>query len=352
MRATSHWPTLPLADWPRRDREAWQAAQTTPALLDPGGVAATLAPATRVTMEHLYGQVLHWLHQRGELDPDAGPAERITPARFAAFVTQRRATVSDNTLFNNLRMIAMMLHCLAPSSDWRWLYRHALAPRRHEASAARRAVPLVEPGVTFLRLCARIEDVLAEPVTKPNAIGLRDLLMVALTATTALRRRNIMALTLGDSLLRHRHGYEIRFPAHAVKNARAIALLVMAELTVPLDRYVELYRPLLFGRHARDNPALWISHEGSRLSEISAHFAFRRVTSAVLGRHVHPHAFRHSAATALLLDQPHDLATASGALAHKDPTTLNRFYDLSGDTAAQAEWNRLIGKFRQRADQG
>ena len=121
----------------------------------------------------------------------------------------------------------------------------------------------------FARLCGHIDGVLAQPVTNANALRLRDLLMVALTTTTALRLRNVVALTLGESMLRHRHGYEIRFPAHAVKNARAIAMQVMPELTAPLDRYIEAYRPLLFGRHPRDNPALWIIEEDGRESRLS-----------------------------------------------------------------------------------
>ena len=203
----------------------------------------------------------------------------------------------------------------------------------------------------FARLCGHIDGVLAQPVTNANALRLRDLLMVALTTTTALRLRNVVALTLGESMLRHRHGYEIRFPAHAVKNARAIAMQVMPELTAPLDRYIEAYRPLLFGRHPRDNPALWISNEGSRLTDTSAYFAFKKITPKVMGQRVNPHALRHSAATALLMHQPREAATASAALAHKDPTTVDRFYDLSGDTAAQEEWSKLVAKFRKRGDQ-
>jgi site-specific recombinase XerD len=125
-------------------------------------------------------------------------------------------------------------------------------------------------------------------------------------------------------------------------------MLVMPELTLPLDRYVETHRPLLFGRHARDNQALWISHEGSRLTDISAYASFMRITPEITGQKVHPHALRHSAATALLADQPREMATASAMLAHKDPTTLSRFYDLSGDAAVQAEWTDLLGKFRKR----
>ena len=57
-------------------------------------------------MRRLYGQFLNWLHERGDLNPQEGPAERVTHERFVCFLAERRMSVSSNTLFNNLRMLA------------------------------------------------------------------------------------------------------------------------------------------------------------------------------------------------------------------------------------------------------
>lgn len=342
------WPTLPVEEWPRRDREAWEAACHPGGPLDPGGSAACLGVETRRTMQRLYGQLLHWMRERGELDPEAGPAERMTHARFIFFVTERRASVSANSLFNHLRMLAMMLTALAPGTEWGWIFRHPSAPRRHEAAASRRPIPLVQPGLLLARLFTAIHEVLQAPVTTGSVIRLRNLLIVAVTTTTALRRRNILALTIGDSILRHAHGYEVRFPAHAVKNARPIAMLVMPELTEALDRYVETYRPLLLAGRGDPGGALWVSNEGGRLTPTSFAAAFREVTTQLLGHKVNSHALRHGAATAILGTQPLQTDLASAVLAHRDTTTVDRFYDLSGSEAAQALWRDLLGKYRKR----
>ena len=147
MVAKDRWPALPIDAWPRRDFEAWQAARNPGGPLEPGGAASRLASETRACMQRLYGQFLHWLHMRGDLDQDQGPADRMTHQRYIVFLAERGAAASANTVFNNLRMLAMMMTLLAPGSEWGWLYRHPLGPRRHEAAISRRPVPIVRPGL-------------------------------------------------------------------------------------------------------------------------------------------------------------------------------------------------------------
>lgn len=334
MPRSSTWRSMPPDDWPQPDREAWEAARRRGGPLDPTGRASTLARHTQRTMQELYGQYLAWLQGRGELDPEAPPQSRLTHARLAEYLIARRTSVSDNTVFSNLRMLAMTMACLAPDHDWSWLYRHPQSPRRREAMAARRQVPLVRPGELLARLLATMTAVLAEPADRHTAGRLRDLLIVAVGATTALRLRNIAALTLGETILRHRHGYEIRFADSAVKNARAISIAVMPELAGALDRYIDLYRPLLVGRCHHRSQALWISIRGTRVRAGRIHMVFEEVGLLVLGRELRPHTLRHSAASAVLADRPRDAATASALLAHRDPDTVSTFYDLSGDAAA------------------
>lgn len=271
----------------------------------------------------------------------------MTPERFVRYLAERRASVSDNTVFNNLRMLAMMLKILAPGTDWGWMCRHALAPRRHEAVASRHPIPLARPDELLAGIDAASDVVLSEPVTKDSAIRLRDLLLVAVTTVTVLRRRNVLALTLDESCLRLEHGYEIRFPPAVVKNSRAISIMLRPELTAYLDRYIEVYRPALLAGDDHTGRALWISNSGKRLAAAAYETAFRGVTQAILGRKVHPHAMRHIAATTMLTRAPLATTTVSALLAHNDPTTLDRFYDLSGDEASKALWRKMLKKYRK-----
>lgn len=298
-------------------------------------------------MQQLYGQFLAWLDARDELDPTAGPADRMTYARVAQYVAGRRAAVSDSSVFANLRMLAMMMHCLVPDRDWSWLYRHPQAPRRREAMEARRPIPIVPPGELAGRLLAAIADVLDEPVNRHTAGRLRDLLIVAIATTTVLRLRNLVALTLDETILRHRHGYEIRFAANTVKNARAISIAVMPELTGALDRYIDACRPLLVGRSRHRSRALWISIRGTRVCAGRIQMVFEEVGLRVLGRALRSHVLRHSAASAVLANQPRDTALASALLAHHDRDTVADFYDLSGDAAARKVWADLVSAMRR-----
>lgn len=349
MAAKNHWPALPIHAWPQRDREAWEAARHPGGPLDPGGPAARLGSETLTSMRRLYGQFLNWLHERGDLNPQEGPAERVTHERFVCFLAERRMSVSSNTLFNNLRMLAMMLSVLAPDVEWGWLYRHPLAPRRHDAAQSRRPVAIVQPGRLLAGLRSAIDSVLLKPITKVSALRLRDLLLVALTTTTALRRRNIIALTIGESFLCRRHGHEIRFPASVVKNARAISMTLMPELTHSLERYLESYRPILLAGREDTSQALWVSNLTHRLAANSMNAAFRRITLDILGYEVNPHSLRHTAATTILLQDPLATDLATAVLAHGTGTTLDRFYDLSGDAGARALWSRLSVKYRSPA---
>ena len=339
------WPTLPLNQWPRLDRAAWEAAIRPGDPLAPSGPAAGMAPTTKQSMACLYGQVLRWLQERGQLDPEQGPADRLTHERFVTYLAARRASVSENTVFANLRMLAMMMNYLAPEREWGWLYRHSLAPRSREAAQARRPVKLVRPGLLFARLAQALAEAQSALPSVENAILLRDLLLVAIGATTALRLRNLSALTLGDSIRRYGHCYEIRFPANAVKNASAMTLALMPELIAPLDAYLGAFRPcLLAGGDAEG--ALWVSRDGHRHSRRAIQTAFQTVTSKLLGRAVNPHAMRHSAASEILTLSPLDAATAAAVLAHRGTDTLARHYDLSGDAAAQKVLQGLLARHR------
>jgi hypothetical protein len=72
-----------------------------------------------------YSQFLGWLRATGNLDPDAAPSAQMTRELWGEFVTARRKAVSDSTSYNNARSLTMMMNCLAPEHDWKWLWGHS-----------------------------------------------------------------------------------------------------------------------------------------------------------------------------------------------------------------------------------
>ena len=59
---------LALPDWPKADRETWQAAQETAGVLDDGGAASHLNALTRQDLTRRYAYFLSFLARQGKLD--------------------------------------------------------------------------------------------------------------------------------------------------------------------------------------------------------------------------------------------------------------------------------------------
>ena len=152
------WHILPVDQWPPRHQEAWYRATRRESPLDRGGHAASLAPATRRKMTGNYGQFLWWLQVTGKLDPEADPATQMTRDLVACFIVERRKVVSDNSTYVNVRDLAMMMKCLEPEHNWKWIWQLAVVPRLREARAARRPVRLFPPGTLIHRLLIALKD--------------------------------------------------------------------------------------------------------------------------------------------------------------------------------------------------
>ena len=69
---------LPLAAWPALDRAGWAAATCSGDLLLDAGPAAHLQPGSLRKRIDSYGRWLAWFAATGRLDPDTGPAARVT----------------------------------------------------------------------------------------------------------------------------------------------------------------------------------------------------------------------------------------------------------------------------------
>lgn len=341
--------SLPFSEWPVRDQEAWQSAVRRAGPLDEGGPASHFSAATLRTMQELFGGLLGWLNENGELDLAAGPEDRLTRERFARYATARRSSVSDNVVFNNIRMLVMTLNCLAPGHDWSWMRKHPNGPTKLEAAAARKPVRVIEPGRLLAGLLLRLDGLRLAETNEENAIKARNLLIVALAVCTALRLRNLMGLTLGCSFFRHGGGFEIRYATAALKNKRQATIRLMPELTPYVELYMDVLRPLLL-RSAKPDArnALWLSTRGRRISDSYAEAIFKQVTTEVQGWAANPQSFRHSAVTELLERDPRAIGVASALLAHRDPVTTSSFYDLSMDRAARKHWSKLVDRYRRR----
>jgi len=173
--------SLKPAAWPLRDQAAWAAACQPGDFLEPGGGAAGWREVSRKNIAKSYGVWIGFLAERGEFDPAATPAERVTRERVVAYVEHLMTINKLSSVAARIRDLSEALRVMAPKVDWTWLRRFLSNLRRiaNDRSKLRRPPPssrdLYDLG---LRLMQRAES---DPHLKRRRAALYgDGLMIAM----------------------------------------------------------------------------------------------------------------------------------------------------------------------------
>jgi len=102
------------------------------------------------------------------------------------------------------------------------------------------------------------------------------------------------------------------------------------ELLPPLNAYLSTHRPLLAslpGRWSKPTGnALWVSSDGSPMTEIAIYDRIRKHTKDAFGVAMNPHLFRDAAATTLAITDPEHVRVAAPLLGHRTFMTTERHY--------------------------
>jgi integrase/recombinase XerD len=130
----ARWAGWPFERWPEQDRLAWTQARDDEDLNSDPGAAADWRPATCRAAMGGYGRWLGFLDREGRLDPQTGPADRMSAANVNIYVTWLKTTCASITVANYVAILEMTIRAMAPEGDWRWL-------RSRQAGLLRRAVP-------------------------------------------------------------------------------------------------------------------------------------------------------------------------------------------------------------------
>ncbi len=338
--------TTLIADWPEADREAWYRAIRKGGVLDEPGRGAEWAPATEDRYARAYGHFLTYLRFEGVLDPDASPADRVTPDIVAAFVTTLEKRITARTVASYLEALNNTLWAMAPDRDWAWL-REIVNRLKHRASLSNSSHAFVPPIDELFRAGIKLmEEAARRTPRRPlqDSIWFRDGLMIALLAATLLRRRNLASLEFGVHLVRQPESYLLCIPAAEVKNRRPIEGLLPDRLTPLIDRYVEFHRPRLLQGRATD--AVWITNDGQPMPINAVGQRIIKVTRRIFGTPVSPHRFRHAAATTIATDDPTHTMIIRSLLAHTTHGTAERFYNLAQMIDAGRRHSATIARLR------
>ena len=206
---------------------------------------------------------------------------------------------------------------IAPRSDLSWLIeieRQLYSEKRPRPKWDRVVTTdlLVDAGRTLMA-----EAEIAKRPKLSRARMFRNGLMVALLAYCPIRLKNFAALEIGRSFVNVDDIWWIVLTAAETKENREDERPVPEELTASIERYLEIYRPIL-ARGTAETGALWLAMDGKPMSYASMGELITETTRMTIGVAVSPHLFRTAAVTTLAIragDKPH----AGSALLHHGP---------------------------------
>jgi integrase len=173
--------------------------------------------------------------------------------------------------------------------------------------------------------------------------------MVALLACCPMRLKNFAALKIGRSFVKVGGTWWIVLSASETKEARPDEKPVPDFLTAEVNRYIELYRPVLSKRSKDDSNALWLTSEGGRpMSYAMVGEALTEATRSTVGVPISPHLFRTAdASTAAVYggDFPH---LASALLHHSHPCVTEAHYNRATGLSAARAYAAVARQYRNQ----
>jgi integrase len=339
--------SLPLAQWPEADRSAWAAACRPAERLRRGGAASHMKDITRQDLVRRYGYFLDHVERMEGLDRNAKAASYVSPDRVDRFLAELQARVGSVTVYGSIYKLRRMAELLAPGRDCTWLteIEKDLALVMQPRSKFDRLVystVLLEAGMTLMAE--------ANAATHRSALArarqFRNGLMVALLAVHMIRLKNFSALEIGRTFKKVNDAWWIVLPALETKESRPDERPVGTCLTTWVDRYLNIYRPVL-ARTDGAPASLWLSsNDGGGMSYSGVERAISATTLATVGINVSPHLFRTAAASTAAVYAGNTPHLASALLHHTDPAVAEEHYNRATTLSAAQAYAALIRAIR------
>lgn len=337
-------------EWPERDRALWRAARHRAGPLDDDGPAAAWKPKTvRKTVKD-YGRWLGYCWHNGQLDPLASPAERITEQRLRAYIDDLRGSLAPATVHTMVNNLCQMVRVMEPRAELGLLHRVVCRLRKLAKPSRNKAARLLDPRIMLEAGIAEMERAASAPADHPalGASHVRDGLLLALLAVRPLRLANFAGLQLGRSIVRRDDGWWLDIDGEETKTGQAQWAPLPRALTMPLDVYVETYRPRLLS--GRSDDRLWIGIKGKPMADHGVYIAFTRLTARLFGRPIHPHLMRDAAMTALAIKAPSNVPAGARLLGHDSLATGQRHYNHADQVSAVLLYHEALAEILDEDD--
>jgi hypothetical protein len=178
--------------------------------------------------------------------------------------------------------------------------------------------------------------------------------MMCLLAARPLRRRNFAAIEIGRHLVQQGDSFWIRFESNETKTHQPIEVPFPLDLVSSLGRYLSHFRPFLLARTGRWSRAsdgaanaLWVSMDGSAMTEIAIYFRIMKLTRAKFGHVVNMHLFRDCAATSTAIEDPKHAHINKSILGHATLRSSERYYNHARTLEAMRRHQAQILRLRR-----
>ena len=342
---------IPLTDWPERHQMAWKVAFNPGGLFSKPSKASGWRPASINKTRKGYGIWLSHRKAKAGLSvrdiSESAPEDLVTRDAVLAYIEDMQAIGSSSmTVYNHIQELYDAIRILTPhlpDDQWDWLgkayknLRSEAHPSRNKIERLKHADQLEGLG---LELMAKAEaapnrDYRAKVgITElQRSLMYRDGLICALLARRPFRIKNFYSLTIGTNFLIEGDRVNFAFSASEMKGKRTMEVPFPKNLLPHLTRYIEQYRPILLTTSGKalnlPTQALWISRDGTDLTQGPLHVAIRKRTKAAFGKPIPPHWFRDSVTTTLIRDEPASARIIGTILGHTTPDIANKHYNQS-----------------------
>jgi integrase/recombinase XerD len=322
---------LPLEMWPEADQTLWARARSDEEFLDDGGLGRNWAHSTATKYIRDYGRWLAWLRRIEPEVLNAEPLSRLTRERIRSYVKYLQSTnLAQYSVSCLLRGIGSVAWAFSETDHYYWIVRFS-ERLAYRAIPVRNKRQIVRPTYDLVCLGQKLmTHASSQPVRYSSAVEFRNGLIVALLAYRPIRRGNISIIVLDRHLAKVDGGYHLQFGEHETKQRKPLDVPVPDNLTVPLEVYLNTYRPVLMARPpfaGTAGDALWVANDGGPLSHWGLYAAVCNVTRKEFGHSLNPHIFRDSAVTTVALDDPSQIAIVADILGHSNMVTSAKHYN-------------------------
>lgn len=344
---------LRVANWPREDRFLWQKALRND---DPFSEADTRANNREISnkkIERGYGRYLTYLGRHCPEALNCSVTERITPELVAAFIANMRAMGNrDTTAITRLQELHAIAVVLASKKSFSFIKDMEARIRVTARSAEQDGGRFVTTDELLTLGLQLIDKACEESTPRLRAIDFRDGLIIALLALRPMRRKNFAALKLDVNVIEVNGIWRLRLSPDETKTHNRIDVAWPDDLIGPLEIYLAVHRPVLMSIAGRwQKPiadALWVSSNGSPLTEMGFYQQVTKRTMEAFGRSINPHKFRHIAASTIALEDSIHVRVGASILGHSTFRTTEQYYIMAQSAQAHDLFvDRMMAKRNQ-----